>query len=269
VVHVVVEVGALAERFAAEAPSVVASEAGITEAAVTSMEAVTGGRVSTLDWAAGVIRIIGGYPYYSGYPYYGYDPYAYGGPYYTPPVPPQSPQGQGQPAPSQQPPDPPPDPPQMHDQGMGPRDFGLGRLLNDPNVRQQLGVTAAQAAKIRQQESDFRKAEIRNRADLQIKRMDLDDLLSADKPDRSAIDSKLQEVGAAQIALEKSAIDSFLTMRDALTPAQRQTLEQMMTQRRQAVSGGNATPRGPQGGGRGGRRAAPPTNTQDQTPPNH
>jgi hypothetical protein len=69
--------------------------------------------------------------------------------------------------------------------------------------------------------------------------------------------------------LEKSAIDSFLTMRDALTPAQRQTLEQMMTQRRQAVSGGNATPRGPQGGGRGGRRAAPPTNTQDQTPPNH
>ena len=50
----VVEVGALAEQFAAEAPSVVASEAGITEAAVTTMEAVTGGRASTL---AGVIRI--------------------------------------------------------------------------------------------------------------------------------------------------------------------------------------------------------------------
>jgi len=55
---VVVEAGELAERFAAEAPSVVASEAGITEAAVTSMEAATGGRASTLDWA-GVIRIIG------------------------------------------------------------------------------------------------------------------------------------------------------------------------------------------------------------------
>src|ERR1039457_1786288 len=95
----------------------------------------------------------------------------------------------------------------MRGRGMGPGEFGLGRLLNDPNLRQQLGVTADQAAKIRQQESDFRKAEIRNTADLQIKRMDLNDLLSADKPERVAIDSKLQEIGAAQIALEKSAID--------------------------------------------------------------
>ena len=155
----------------------------------------------------------------------------------------------------------------MRGSGVEPWKFGVGRLLNDPNVRQQLGITADQAAKIQQQESDFRKTEIRNRADLQIKRMDLDDLLSADKPDRTAIDSKLQEIGAAQIALEKSAIDNFLTMQDALTPAQRQTLEQMMTQRRQPVSGGNAPPRGPQGGGRGGRGVAPPPNAQGQTPP--
>jgi Spy/CpxP family protein refolding chaperone len=159
----------------------------------------------------------------------------------------------------------------MRGRGMGPREFGLGRLLNDPNVRQQLGVTADQAAKIRQQESDFRKTEIRNRADLQIKRMDLNDLLSADKPDRSAIDSKLQEIGAAQLALEKSAIDNRLTMRDALTPAQRQKLQQMMMQRRQPMpmTGGNAAPRGPRGGGGGGRSgAAPPPNARGQAPPN-
>ena len=148
----------------------------------------------------------------------------------------------------------------MRGRGMEAREFGLGRLLNDPDVRQQLGVTADQAAKIRQQESDFRKAEIRNRADLQIKRLDLDDLLSADKPDRAAIDSKLQEIGAAQIALEKSAIDNRLNMRDALTPAQRQKLEQMMRQRRQFLPGGPApaAPAGPQGPGRGGRGAVPP-----------
>ncbi len=150
---------------------------------------------------------------------------------------------------------------------MGPRELGLGRLLSDPNVRQQIGVTADQAAKIRQQESDFRKAEIRNKADLQIKRMDLDDLLSADKPDRSAIDSKLQEIGASQIALEKSAIDNRLNMRDALTPIQRQKLEQMMTQRRRPAPGVNAVPRGPQGAGRGGR-GTPPPNTPGPTPRN-
>jgi len=156
----------------------------------------------------------------------------------------------------------------MRGSGVEPWKFGVGRLLNDPNVRQQLGITADQAAKIQQQESDFRKTEIRNRADLQIKRMDLDDLLSADKPDRSAIDSKLQEIGAAQIALEKSAIDDFLTMQNALTPAQRQKLQEIMTQRRQPVSSGNAAPRSRQGGGHGGRGTAPPPKAQSQAPSN-
>jgi Spy/CpxP family protein refolding chaperone len=161
----------------------------------------------------------------------------------------------------------------MRGRGMGEREFGLGRLLNDPAVRQQLGVSADQAAKIRQQESDFRKSEIRNRADLQIKRLDLNDLLSAEKPDRTAIDSKLQEIGAAQIAMEKSMIDNRLNMREALTPIQRQKLEQMMAQRRQPMAGGpapggKAAPRGFQGGGRGGRGATPTPNPPGQPPPN-
>jgi Spy/CpxP family protein refolding chaperone len=156
---------------------------------------------------------------------------------------------------------------------MGEGNFGLGRLLTDPTVRQQLGVSADQAAKIRQQESDFRKAGIRNRADLQIKRMDLNDLLSAEKPDRAAIDSKLQEIGAAQIAMEKSMIDNRLNMREALTPVQRQKLEQMMAQRRQPMAAGptpgaNGAPRGYQGGARGGRGAAPTPNPSGQAPPN-
>ena len=156
----------------------------------------------------------------------------------------------------------------MRGRGMGPQEFGLGWLLNDPNLSQQLGVTAAQAAKIRQQKSEFRKTEIRNRADLQIKRMDLNDLLSAEKPDRTAIDSKLQEISAARLALEKSAIDYRLNMRDALTPAQQQKLQQMMTQRSRSAASGNAAPSGPRGGGRVGGGAASPPNPQGQAPPN-
>jgi Spy/CpxP family protein refolding chaperone len=158
----------------------------------------------------------------------------------------------------------------MHGPGMGNRGFGLGRLLNDPDVRQQLGISPEQAAKIKQQQSDFRKAEVRNRADLEIKRMDLHDLVSAEKPDRSAIDRKLQEVGAAQLALEKSAIDHRLTMREMLTPEQRQKLQQMMRREPQPptpMRGGSA-PHGMQGGGRGGRGTVPMTNPQGQAPPN-
>ena len=158
----------------------------------------------------------------------------------------------------------------MRGMGMG-QEAGLGRLLSDPTVRQQVGVTADQAAKIRQQESDFQKAQIRNKADLQIKRLDLNDLLSTEKPDRAAIDSKVQEIGAAQTAIEKSAIDNTLNMREALTPAQRQKLQQLMAQRRQAAvagpaPGANAAPRAPQGAGRGGRGIVTPPNQQAPNP---
>lgn len=113
----------------------------------------------------------------------------------------------------------------MHHRG-GPG-MGLAFLANNPEMRQKLGITEEQAAKIRQQTLDFRKAEIRNRADLQIKRLDLHNLMAADTPDRAAIDRTLQEVGAAQMALEKSAVDFHIAMRTALTPEQREKLKAM------------------------------------------
>lgn len=165
----------------------------------------------------------------------------------------------------------------MRDRGMRNRGMGgpgrgeggpaLSRMLSDPAIRQQVGVTADQVAKIRQQESDFRKAEIRNRADLEIKRMDLQDLLAAEKPDRAAIDSKLSEVGAAQLVMEKAAINNRLDMRAALTPAQHLKLQQILAQRRQPMPAANAAPRVPQGAGRGrgGAPAAPPAPGQPRT----
>jgi Spy/CpxP family protein refolding chaperone len=127
-------------------------------------------------------------------------------------------------------------------------------LLNNPEVRQQIGVSADQAAKIRQQESDFRKTEIRNRADLQVKRIDLRDLLSADKQDRAAIDSKLQDISTSQLAMEEAAVGHQFDMREALTPAQREKLRQWMMQRRDRERGGAGGEGGGQRGPRGGNR---------------
>ncbi len=138
--------------------------------------------------------------------------------------------------------------------GMGQREFGLSPALRDPDIRKQVGITDDQFAKMRQQESDFRKTEIRDRADLQVKRIDLRDLLSADKPDRAAIDSKLQEISAAQLALEKAAVDYRLDMRDAITPAQRDKLRQLMKDRWQRGGSGPGRPGGPQAMGRRGQR---------------
>ena len=145
-------------------------------------------------------------------------------------------------------------------------EFGLARLLNDPAIREKLGITAEQVGAIRKQESDFRKAEIRDRADLEVKRVDLKDLLEADKPDRVAIDSKLQEISTARLALEKSAIHYRLTMREAITPAQREKLHQLMSERWRH-GGGSARP-GPRGEGHKGQHGpAPAPNAQAQPQP--
>lgn len=157
----------------------------------------------------------------------------------------------------------------MGGRGFGERrgEFGLARLLNDPAIREKAGITAEQAAKIRQEETEFRKAEIRDRADLEVKRIDLENLLSAEKPDRAAIDSKLQEISAARLTLEKSAVHFRLSMREAITPAQREKLHQLMSARWRH-EGGPGRPGGPRGEGRGGQQGpAPAPDAQGQAQP--
>ena len=136
------------------------------------------------------------------------------------------------------------------DGGMGPGmqrggEFGLARLVANPEIRQRLGISSEQAAKIRQQEFDFRKAEIRNRADHEVKRLELAELMAAEKPDRTQIDRKLRELSDTRFAGEKSRIDHHLAMREALTPEQREKLKQMFSEMRRQ--------RGERGFGRSGR----------------
>jgi len=142
-------------------------------------------------------------------------------------------------------------------------EFGLAHLLNDPAIREKLGITAEQVGAIRKQESDFRKTEIRDRADLAVKRVDLRDLLEADKPDRAAIDSKLQEISTARLALEKSAIHYRLAMREAITPEQRQKLRELMSERFRRDGGpGRSGPRGEGHRGQHGPTPAPDAQAQ-------
>ena len=82
-------------------------------------------------------------------------------------------------------------------------EFMLARLANNPTFRERIGVTPEQAQKIRTETFDFRKDQIRNRADLQVKMLQLGELLSAETPDRGAIDSKLAEVSAAKLTQAK------------------------------------------------------------------
>jgi Spy/CpxP family protein refolding chaperone len=122
-------------------------------------------------------------------------------------------------------------------------EFELTRVLSNPAMREKLGITAEQAAKIRLATTEFRKAQIRGRADLEVKRLELGELLAADNPDRAAINKKLEEISAAQLAQRKSGVDYFLKMRDTLTSEQRQKLQHMREEFRHR----GPERRGPQG----------------------
>jgi len=103
-------------------------------------------------------------------------------------------------------------------------EFRLMRLMNNPVLREKLAITNEQAEKIRQKTFDFQKAEIRDRAEVEVRRLELNQLLKAANPDRAAIDQKLEQISAAQLAQRKLKVNYRLDMRAALTSEQRQKL---------------------------------------------
>ena len=142
-------------------------------------------------------------------------------------------------------------------------------MLSSPEMQQKVGVTAEQVAKIRGQETAFQKTAVQQRADLEVKQIDLREMLSADKPDRAAIDRKLQEISTAKLAMEKSRVGFRLDMKEALTPEQREKLKAAMKEKWEARRGemrrgpggpggpGGRGPRGPRPNGPGGPAPAP------------
>ena len=128
----------------------------------------------------------------------------------------------------------------------GGHEMGLEWAINNPKLREQLLITPEQVAKIRQESLNFRKAEILSRADLEVRRLELDSLLEAETPDRAAIEKSLRAANAAQFTVEKAAIDHQLAVRDLVTPEQRKKLEKMREEFRRpgAGPGGPGGPRG-------------------------
>ena len=125
------------------------------------------------------------------------------------------------------------------------REFMLARLASNPTFRERIGMTPEQAQKIRTETFDFREAEIRNRADVEVKKLELKQLLSADTPDRGAIDSKLGEISAAKLTQAKASVNFHLDMRAALTPDQKLKLQQMRQQFFQHSFGPSSPGEGP------------------------
>ncbi len=110
-------------------------------------------------------------------------------------------------------------PPSGHGPGFGPGG-GKGR------IKAELGLTDEQESQLRKLHGEQRKAHIRRRADLQIARMDLRELLAAKAVDDKAVAAKMKEINDLTAAGLKAHVDQRLAMRKVLTPEQIEKMQQ-------------------------------------------
>ncbi len=149
--------------------------------------------------------------------------------------------------------------PGMHRMGMhghrgfGERGGGMMRLAENPRVRAALGLTDDQVAKLHTIGVDAEKASVQNRADMQLRRIELRELMRADNPDESAIMAKMDQVNALQGKMEKARVQAMLSARSVLTTDQIKKLKAMRENHGMGGPGGHMMHGGPhRPGGPGG-----------------
>jgi Spy/CpxP family protein refolding chaperone len=94
-------------------------------------------------------------------------------------------------------------------------------------LKEALALSDAQVASIEKLMSEQRKTAVRQRADQEIARMELEELMRADTLDEKAVDAKIRQVTELQAAALRSRVEQRVAMRKVLTPEQFQKWQQM------------------------------------------
>jgi Spy/CpxP family protein refolding chaperone len=112
---------------------------------------------------------------------------------------------------------------------------GMGGGWTRGELADKIKLTEDQRDKIDAIRDKQQRAAIQARADLQVAELDMRNLMKADKPDRSAIDTQIDKMASQRAELRKSQIRTMLDMRDVLTPQQRTALKEEREKRMAAM----------------------------------
>lgn len=139
--------------------------------------------------------------------------------------------------------------------GMG-RAMGIGmalqRLIEDPAFLSYTGISQSQADKISSVFTTSAKEAVRNKAEIDILQIDLQELLSASSPNKSQIHSKIDQIGKLQTENMKSMADVQIEIRSLLTDDQiAKAMEYLRENRGPGKGGGMGQGMGPGGMGMG------------------
>jgi protein CpxP len=110
----------------------------------------------------------------------------------------------------------------------GPREHEMGPrlmpLVENERVKTALGLTEEQVGRLRQIAVETEKSAVKTRAELAVRRIELRELLRADKPDREAVMKKVEEISDLRGQIMKQYVESMLALKTVLTPEQQQKL---------------------------------------------
>ncbi len=112
--------------------------------------------------------------------------------------------------------------PMHHDgKGMMKRDHHLWRRLAS------LGLDEKQMAAVKEIRSRVAKESVRKRADLQVTKIDLRDVLDKDQVDMTAVEGALKKMASIQTDMRLSHIKAMQEIKAVLTPEQRKKFKEM------------------------------------------
>ncbi len=115
--------------------------------------------------------------------------------------------------------------------GPGRRGEWTGRP--DPaRLQAELGLTADQAAQLKKLRDDGRKQAIRQRADLSIARIELEEAMDASTVDEKLVAARVKAVSDLEASALQARTNQRLAMRRVLTPEQQEKMKQLKRQGR-------------------------------------
>ncbi|HEY5614421.1 MAG TPA: Spy/CpxP family protein refolding chaperone [Bacteroidota bacterium] len=99
------------------------------------------------------------------------------------------------------------------------------------DMMKRLNLSEEQQAQVGKLRTDFQKQQITIRAKVQLAQVELRELMRADKPDKAAIEKKIQETSQVQAQQRLARVNHLLAVRALLTPEQQKMAREGMSER--------------------------------------
>ncbi len=95
------------------------------------------------------------------------------------------------------------------------------------NAMEELGLSKEQKTKLREVFMSARKQGIEIRAKQQVARLEMQELMAAESPDKAKIDAKIAEISKLHESTMKHKVETMLAAQQVLTPEQREKAKEM------------------------------------------